>query len=39
LLERPGKQYAGRIVRLNIGLEKHEDLIDDLAAGFAALIT
>jgi cystathionine beta-lyase len=38
LLERPGKQYAGRIVRLNIGLEKHDDLIDDLAAGFAALI-
>jgi cysteine-S-conjugate beta-lyase len=39
LLERPGKQYAGRIVRLNIGLEEHEDLIDDLAAAFATLMT
>jgi cystathionine beta-lyase len=39
LLERSGKQYAGRIVRLNIGLEEHEDLIEDLAAGFATLIT
>jgi cysteine-S-conjugate beta-lyase len=39
LLERPGKGYAGRIVRLNIGLEDHEDLIDDLAAGFATLVS
>ena len=38
-LERPGKQYAGRIVRLNIGLEEHEDLIEDLAAAFAILNT
>jgi len=38
VLERPGQQYAGRIVRLNIGLEEPEDLIDDLAAGFATLV-
>ena len=38
-LERPGKQYAGRIVRLNFGLEEHEDLIDDLAAALAILNT
>jgi cysteine-S-conjugate beta-lyase len=38
-LERPGKQYAGRIVRLNMGLEEHEDLIEDLAAAFAILNT
>jgi len=39
LLDRPGKRYAGRIARLNIGLEEHEDLIDDLTAAFATLTT
>jgi cystathionine beta-lyase len=39
LLDRPGKQYAGRIVRLNIGLEEKEDLVGDLAAAFATLNT
>lgn len=37
-LARLGKQSAGRIVRLNIGLEKCEDLIDDLAAALDTLI-
>lgn len=36
-LERPGKQYQGRIVRLNIGLEDQADLIDDLASALAGL--
>jgi len=36
-LEGHGKRYAGRIVRLNIGLEKYEDLIDDLAAAIDTL--
>lgn len=30
-LERPGRTYAGRLVRLNVGLEEPGDLIDDLA--------
>lgn len=30
LLDRPDKDYEGRIVRLNIGLEEAEDLIADL---------
>jgi cystathionine beta-lyase len=34
---RLGKQYTGRIVRLNIGLEDTADLIDDLAAALAAM--
>ncbi|MGF1767310.1 cystathionine beta-lyase [Enterovibrio makurazakiensis] len=29
-IERPGKDYAGRLVRLNIGLEQTSDLIADL---------
>ncbi|HAS64277.1 MAG TPA: cystathionine beta-lyase [Vibrio sp.] len=29
-IERPGKDYAGRLVRLNIGLELTADLIQDL---------
>jgi cystathionine beta-lyase len=29
-LERPGKDYGGRLVRLNIGLEETADLIADL---------
>jgi cystathionine beta-lyase len=33
LLDRPGKDYEGRLVRLNVGLEEPEDLIADLSAG------
>ena len=29
-IERPGKDYAGRLVRLNIGLEQPQDLLQDL---------
>ena len=36
-LDRPGLNYAGRIVRFNIGLEQPEDLIADLTAAFATL--
>ncbi|HEY4355788.1 MAG TPA: cystathionine beta-lyase [Acidobacteriaceae bacterium] len=36
-LHRPGKNYGGRIVRLNIGLEQPADLIADLAAALATL--
>jgi cystathionine beta-lyase len=36
-LERPGKDYSGRIVRLNIGLEEPADLIADLAQAFKAI--
>jgi cystathionine beta-lyase len=31
-LDRPGKEYAGRLVRFNIGLEEPSDLIEDLAS-------
>jgi cystathionine beta-lyase len=30
-LERPDRDFAGRIVRLNIGLENPSDLIKDLS--------
>ena len=33
-LYRPNRDYGGRIVRLNIGLEATEDLINDLAHAF-----
>jgi cystathionine beta-lyase len=36
-LDRPGLNYAGRIVRLNIGLEIPADLIADLTTAFASL--
>jgi cystathionine beta-lyase len=36
-LERPSGDYAGRIVRLNIGLEEPVDLIEDLEAALANL--
>ena len=36
-LIRPTGDYAGRIVRLNIGLEEPSDLIEDLAAGLRLL--
>ena len=29
-LERPGKDFGGRLVRLNVGLEHPADLIEDL---------
>jgi cystathionine beta-lyase len=36
-LRRPNRDYAGRLVRLNIGLEEPDDLIEDLAAALAAI--
>jgi cystathionine beta-lyase len=36
-VERPGKNYEGRLVRLNIGLEAPEDLITDLAQALKGL--
>ncbi|MAB86065.1 MAG: cystathionine beta-lyase, partial [Rhodobacteraceae bacterium] len=36
-LQRPAQDFGGRIVRLNIGLEKVEDLTDDLAQAMAQL--
>ncbi len=37
-LERPGGDYAGRIVRLNIGLEEPVDLIEDLRAAMSSAL-
>jgi cystathionine beta-lyase len=34
-LDRPGKDFGGRLVRLNIGLESPDDLIADLDAAMA----
>jgi len=36
-LERPGKDFSGRLVRLNIGLEQPDDLIADLERAFATI--
>ena len=36
-LERPTKDFGGRIVRLNIGLETTNDLIEDLEAAMAVM--
>lgn len=36
-LDRPGKDYSGRLVRFNIGLEEPSDLISDLQAALAEL--
>jgi cystathionine beta-lyase len=36
-LDRPGKDYAGRLVRFNIGLEDPNDLIADLANALKAI--
>jgi cystathionine beta-lyase len=36
-LDRPGRDYGGRLVRLNVGLEEPEDLIADLAAALQAM--
>lgn len=36
-LDRPGKDYEGRLVRLNVGLEEPEDLIADLSAALAIM--
>ena len=35
-LDRLGKKYRRRIVRFNVGLEDHADLIEDLSQAFAA---
>lgn len=37
-LERPNRNYGGRLVRLNIGLEEPADLIDDLEQSLAAAL-
>ena len=36
-LERPGVDFGGRIVRLNIGLENPDDLINDLQRAFDSI--
>ena len=36
-LQRPNQDFGGRIVRLNIGLEKVEDLTIDLAQAMAKI--
>jgi cystathionine beta-lyase len=36
-LERPGQNYGGRLLRLNVGLEEPADLIADLAQALQAL--
>lgn len=36
-LDRPGQDFGGRLVRLNIGLEAPSDLIADLEAALAGL--
>jgi cystathionine beta-lyase len=36
-VDRPGKDYEGRLVRLNIGLEEPEDLIEDLGQALRAV--
>ena len=36
-IDRPGKDYGGRLVRLNIGLEEPEDLIADLKQALRVL--
>ncbi len=36
-LDRPGKNYGGRLVRLNVGLEEPSDLIADLAQSLSAM--
>jgi cystathionine beta-lyase len=36
-LDRPDKDYGGRLVRLNIGLESPDDLIEDLRRSIAAI--
>ena len=38
-LERPGKDFAGRLVRLNVGLEHPADLIEDLHQAFQAALS
>jgi cystathionine beta-lyase/cystathionine gamma-synthase len=36
-LQRPGKSYGGRLVRLNAGLEEPSDLLADLAQALSAM--
>jgi cysteine-S-conjugate beta-lyase len=38
-LERPGKHYRGRLVRLNVGLEECSDLIADLSQALNSMNT
>lgn len=38
-LDRPGQDYAGRLVRLNVGLEEPSDLIADLTAALNGMDT
>jgi cystathionine beta-lyase len=38
-LDRPGQDYGGRLVRLNIGLEESSDLIADLAQALKSMDT
>jgi cystathionine beta-lyase len=37
-LQRPGTDFAGRLVRLNVGLEDPNDLIADLHRALSATI-
>jgi cystathionine beta-lyase len=37
-LQRPGKSYGGRLVRLNVGLEEPSDLLADLAQALSAMV-
>jgi cystathionine beta-lyase len=36
-LDRPGYNYGGKLVRLNVGLEEPEDLIADLSRALALI--
>ena len=38
-LDRPGRDYAGRLVRLNVGLEESSDLIADLNQALSTMVT
>jgi cystathionine beta-lyase len=36
-LKRPNRDYGGRLIRLNIGLEEPQDLIEDLKGALQQL--
>jgi len=38
-LDRPGQNYGGRLVRLNVGLEESSDLIADLNQALSTMVT
>lgn len=38
-LQRPGRDFGGRLVRINVGLEDPADLLEDLAAALSSLQT